>query len=265
MINKNNSIINKLIKKMYVTNKRLQENPLILNYKTEICSSISSISSIPSIFGFSSIPSVRYFSNTCICKVDLNELKRVKEANEASLMESDRNKLDNRSELNQVNHDILAIQMNHIPNLPDVELARVANFITSKESEKQDKIDEIESMDPDNIRTEVRESSKEFALTSHNTELTRGLDAMISPIVGDMGAHYNQLQVTRDEIQRQGEFLHANHIDLVNREIDLSEQIKNKENDKDQVANNPQPNQTAGEYIDSLPTDYNPLDDNGLD
>lgn len=174
---------------------------------------------------------VRHFSISRSCSVDLNELERAKKANEELLEKSDRDRLDVRSDLERANtqiHDILA---SHYPNLSDDERERIFDFTLEKIAARERKMDEIDSMDPDDIKTEVKEASKELSVTSFLTDLTRGIDSMISPVVGDLGDRYNQLRETRDEIDLRARYLHEKHIDLVNKEIDLSNQIAKHKSD----------------------------------
>lgn len=174
---------------------------------------------------------VRHFSISRSCNVDLNELERAKKANEELLEKSDRDRLDVRSDLERANTELHGIQVTHYPNLSDDERERIFTYTMEKIAARERKIDEIDSMDPDDIKTEVKEASKEFSVTSFLTDLTRGIDSMISPVVGDMGDRYNQLQETRDEIDMRARYLHDKHIDLINKEIDLSNQIAKHKSD----------------------------------
>ena len=67
------------------------------------------------------LSAMRHFSSTQISRVNINELKRAKEQNEASLIQLDRDTLDNTTELNDLNGRILQIQLDDIVNISQSE------------------------------------------------------------------------------------------------------------------------------------------------
>lgn len=214
---------------------------------------------------------VKHFSSTRISRVSIDELKRAKEQNEASLIQSDRDTLDNTTELNDINGRILQIQLDNIDNIPQAEREEVLKHIDRIIEKRNSTCSEVDSMKSEDLENEVKKSSLEFSITSANTELTKTIHAMISPMVGDLGLDYRQLQERRDRVQTHGESLQADHTHLVNKELDLSEQIRNYDNNNKDIINNDKApinsdsNQTAGDYIDSLPREHNPFEDLGED
>lgn len=153
------------------------------------------------------------------------ELLIEKKANDDLLDVSSNNVADNRLNVQKAYAEIITQQSLSSSNLPTEKRIEM-NSILLETSKRIDYLNtEINKLDVDDAKSEITETLLKRSINDALIEATKKREDVLGPI--ELGQNYKQLVEKMHDLDETGKSLVDNHLELVNKNIEINKSIDN--------------------------------------
>lgn len=156
------------------------------------------------------------------------ELLMEKKANDDLLEDSSNNVSDNKLNIQKVFAEITTQQSLSVSNLSDEKKSEMASIMLETSKKIEYLRAEINKLDFDDAKSEITETLLNRSISDTLIESTKKREDVLGPIVNELGQSYKELVEKRDGLNETGKALVDNHLQLVNKNIEINKSIENK-------------------------------------